>query len=117
MNIKDFYRETGGDYEEALARLMDEARVVKFVKKFAQSTDLAEFEESYAGKDFREAFRHIHSIKGMCANLSLNRLRDSASELCETLRNGEPAEDITPLIDRVRADHKQVTDAVSALDQ
>ncbi|MBQ9357924.1 MAG: Hpt domain-containing protein [Abditibacteriota bacterium] len=117
MNIKDFYRETGGNYEEAVARLMDEARVVKFVKKFAQSSELAEFEERIAAKDYKEAFRHIHSLKGMCANLSMTRLRDSSSELCETLRNGEPSQDITPLINRVKADYKQVIDAIGALDQ
>ena len=116
MDIQEFYDAIGGDRAEALGRLLDDARIVRFVKKFAQNTDFAEFEAALAQKDYAEAFRHIHSVKGMSANLSMTRLCRSSGLLCEALRHGEPSADVTPLVAEVKKDMETVLAAIAALD-
>ncbi|MBR4749342.1 MAG: Hpt domain-containing protein [Abditibacteriota bacterium] len=116
MNIQEFYTAVDGNYQEALGRLMDDARIVRFVKKFALNTDFAEFETCLAQKDYAEAFRHIHSVKGMSANLSMTRLFKSSDVLCEALRHGEPTVDVTPMVEEVKKDMETVLAAIAALD-
>lgn len=116
MTIKECYEAMNGNYDEVVGRLMGEARVIKYVRKFAANTEFADFETAYAEKNWQEAFRHIHSLKGMCANLSMTQLFTSSSELCETLRGGEPSIDITDMIEKVRGDLKMTMDAIAGLD-
>lgn len=40
-------------------------------------------------KDYGEAFRMAHTLKGICLNLIFDRLSKSLSELTEALRNYE----------------------------
>ena len=41
-----------------------------------------------AEKDYKEAFRAAHTIKGVCANLGFDVLFRVSGELTELLRNG-----------------------------
>lgn len=66
---------------------------------------LEPLESSLASANYEEAFRAAHNLKGVCQNLGISRLAESSSELCETMRNGEPVVDITPLVERVRDDY------------
>ena len=66
-----------------------------------------------AEKNYEEAFRAAHTIKGMCQNLSFTRLLDSSSRLADALRHGWTPE-ADPLYEQVRADHLAVTSAIRA---
>jgi len=90
MNLQEFYEEVGGDYKTAVSRLMNEAIVTKFVIRFLSDDSFDGLKKSYETGDLKEAFRYVHTLKGVAYNISLNALGDCASALCEDLRGGEP---------------------------
>ena len=104
MTIQECYEAMGGDYKGVMARLLKEDRVAHFLGKFKNDSMLEPLEASLAAKNYEDAFRAAHNLKGVCQNLGIIKLADSSSELCELVRNGEPAEDITPYLEAVRED-------------
>lgn len=105
MTLQECYEAMGGDYTGVMGRLMKEDRVTRFLGKFKDDSMLEPLETSLAAKNYEEAFRAAHNLKGVCQNLGITKLADSSSELCETMRNGEPTIDITPLLEAVRNDY------------
>lgn len=91
MELKDFYSQIGGNYDEVKQRLMDDKRVLKFLNKFLDTTDYEDLQQALAAENWEDAFRFSHNLKGMALNLSLGRLAESSCELCETMRHGAPA--------------------------
>lgn len=115
MTVKECYEMMGESYEDVLARLMSDERVAKYLHKFADANDLGKLETSLESKDWETAFRDAHNLKGLSLNLGFGQLRQSSDILCEALRGGEPTEDITPMLEKVRDDYKSVVSAISQL--
>lgn len=101
MELKQFYKEAGGDYDDVLARLGKEERIVKYLLRFAESDSWEDFDKAIANSDFEECFRVLHSMKGICLNLGLGNLEISVSSLCEEYRNKVPQRDLSKEIDDV----------------
>ncbi len=116
MTIKEFYKFIDGNYDEVVARMAGEERVKKFLPKFLQDKSFEELCDSFEKEDWETAFRAAHSIKGVCANFSFEKLRASSSELVEDLRDGNPGENVTELYNRVVADYREVADALKTLE-
>lgn len=70
MNLKDCYIKFGGDFDEVLGRLRREQSVQKFMYKFLDDKSFQLFEASMENKDYEEALRAVHTLKGICQNLS-----------------------------------------------
>lgn len=116
MDLKECYAALGGNYESALGRLHSERLVNKFVLMFLRDGSFELLQKSLAEQDYQEAFRAAHTIKGMCQNLSFDKLQASASELTESLRNGW-SEGVPGYLAQVEADYRQTVAAIQALDQ
>ena len=113
--LEQCYEEMGGDYKGVLGRLMKEERITRFLGKFKNDNMWETLEKSVEQKQWEEAFRAAHSLKGVCANLGITRLENSSSELTEVLRDGEPTVDISPLLEQVRGDYEIVMKALETL--
>ena len=87
MDVKGCYREFEGNYEDALNRLMNDALIEKFLKKFLNDDSFNSLSVSIENRDYHEAFKAAHTLKGVSLNLSLSRLAASASEITEYLRD------------------------------
>ena len=88
MTLKECYTAMEGNYDDAIGRLRSERLVTKFVLKFLNDKSHDLLLSSIAEKNYEEAFRAAHTIKGVCQNLSFTKLQDSSSRLCESLRSG-----------------------------
>ena len=117
MTLNEFYEAVGGNYNDVLSRLGKDDRIRKYLSKFSEGNDFDVLKEKLDEEDFKEAFRIVHSIKGMCLNLGLDRLMKSSSVLCEELRNGEPVIDITQMLADVEADYIEALEMIKTLDQ
>ena len=113
MTLEACYAAMGGDYAGVTGRLHSERLVQKFVLKFLSDSSYKLLESSLAAQDYAEAFRAAHTIKGVCQNLSIDRLGDSVSRLTEALRGGW-SDAAAPLIEEVRADYRLTVDAIRA---
>ena len=87
MDVKDCYREFEGNYEDALSRLMNDTLIEKFLKKFLNDDSYNSLSVYIKNRDYHEAFKAAHTLKGVSLNLSLSRLSASASEITEYLRD------------------------------
>lgn len=103
------------DYEDVKQRLMTDERIKKYLYKFLDSVDFEGLSQNLEAKEYEEAFRYAHNLKGVTANLSLSLLNRSSGILCEALRGGEPKEDISPLLQAVTADYDRVVTAITQM--
>lgn len=71
---------------------------------------------AFEAKDYKELFATSHNVKGMCANLSLKHFSNTVSDICEEVRNGEPAVDLTPMIEAAQAEHAALVSVIDLLE-
>ena len=111
MTLEECYAAMGGDYADAIGRLRSERMIQKFVLKFPADESYNLLCRPWEAKDYQEAFRAAHTIKGICQNLSITRLGDSAARLTDALRGGwTPGADA--LIGEVKRDYQDTVCAI-----
>ena len=113
MTIQECYAALGGDYEEVLGRLYSEALVKKFVGKFLADQSFSSLESTLKAKNYEEAFRAAHTLKGVSQNLSFTKLYQSSHEITEALRT-KNYDQALQLLATVAADYAQTAAAIKA---
>ena len=89
MDLRDCYNSFGGDFDEVLGRLRREQTVRKFVYKFLDDKSFDLFEAAMRDRDYGEAIRAVHTLKGICQNLSFGRLYASSSLMTNALKEND----------------------------
>ncbi|MBQ3890871.1 MAG: Hpt domain-containing protein [Lachnospiraceae bacterium] len=116
MTLKGFYDEIGGDYEGVFERIGSEALIVKYLRKFKDSDMLGQFYKSVDAGDCKEAFRHMHSLKGLCLNLGFTKLFESVDELCEELRNKDKIVLLDDYLEEAKDSYSEIIDLVESIE-
>lgn len=111
MTLQECYAALDGDFAGVSGRLPSEKFIQKYVLKFLDDGSYELLLRSMEEENWEEAFRAAHTIKGVCQNLSIQKLQDSSSRLCESLRNGYTPE-ADDLAEEVRADYAQTVAAI-----
>lgn len=113
MTVKECYDLMGGDYDDVVNRLMNDKMIERFLPKVVNDQSYALLCNSLEEKNMKESFRAAHTLKGICQNMSLTRLRDSVSLLTEQLRDREEyGEDILPLAAQVKEDYLHTCECI-----
>lgn len=115
MTLQECYAAMGGNYDDAIGRLRSEKLVQKFVLKFLNDDSFQLLNDSVAAGNYEDAFRAAHTIKGVCQNLSFERLQNSSSLLTDALRGGNWNDQTAALLETVRADYQTTAEAIRAL--
>ena len=115
MTLTQFYETVGGDYSAVLARLGTESLVRRVLTQFLQDPGFSELETAFTAKDAETAFRAVHTLKGVCANLGFDHLYRPAFDLTEKLR-GRTFDDTEDLFLSVKENYLVVMDALRQLD-
>lgn len=89
MTLDQFYRAAGGTAAEAAPRLGGADATRRFLRLFPLDDSFPQLSEALGRGDVQTAFRAAHTLKGVAANLGLERLRALASDMTECLRRGE----------------------------
>lgn len=118
MTLQELYDQIGGNYEEAISRLRMEKLVSRFVIRFLGDTSCKDLIDSWKSGDEEATFRAAHAAKGVTANLSLTRLCDFSTQICEALRPGNEAlkeqTDIQALVDELSNAYDLTVDRITA---
>lgn len=114
MTLQECYAALGGNYDDVLARLRTERLVQKFVIKFLDDHSFETLVRSLETGETEEAFRAAHTIKGMCQNLSFDRLSASSAQITELLRGEADLEAARALLPRVQEDYQCTAEAIRA---
>ena len=115
MTLQECYAAMGGNYEDAIGRLRSERLVQKFVLKFMADGSYDLLCRSLEEKNYSEAFRAAHTIKGVCQNLGFTKLGDSSSRLTDALRSGS-MDGVEKLVEKVKGDYEQTVNAIRILE-
>lgn len=89
MEVRAVYALIGEDFDLAVSRMVKEERIAKYLALFVKDTSFNDLEKSFENDDMETAFRAAHTLKGVCANLGMDKLGGMASILTEDLRNGK----------------------------
>ncbi|MCM1043667.1 MAG: Hpt domain-containing protein [Corallococcus sp.] len=118
MTVEQCYAAFGGNYAECLSRLRTDERIAKFLKKTAEDGSFDLLTQSLKDGNVQEAFRAAHTLKGVCMNLSITKLYQSASRITEALRGRETLDgaDFQPLLDEVRQDYELMLKCIAQID-
>lgn len=87
MTMQECYKAIGGKYEAVLGRLHSEALIQRFTLKFLEDQSYLQLKQALENKNYEDAFRSAHTLKGVCQNLSFDRLYEVSNELTELLRD------------------------------
>lgn len=116
MTVKECYDEMGGNYDSVVGRLRSDERIVRFLSRVPTDPCITELETSMASGDAPTAFRASHTLKGICLNLSLDKLAVSANALTDELRGKDAISDeAKKLYEEVKANFAVVAAAISKL--
>ena len=116
MTVKECYEAFSGNYEDAYSRLRSDERLSRFLIKAASDESFKLLTESLQAHNLPEAFRAVHTIKGICLNLSITKLATSSQNLTEALRGREEyGDDIIPLYEEVKKDYENFISCVKNL--
>lgn len=119
MTIQEVYEEIGGNYDDVLKRLRKAELVEKFSKKFLDDTSFCDLKKALDDENLEDAFRAVHTLKGVCLNLSFASIFEVANELTEMLRpgNGEPEiEEVFEVMGRLEEKYNIVIEGIKKLD-
>ena len=99
MTVRECYEAMGANYDSVVSRLRTDERVQKFVLKVLNDKSFELLNTSIEARNMEEAFRAAHTLKGVCQNLSLDRLYESSSALAEH------GEDMESMLGQVAEDY------------
>lgn len=117
MTLREFYAAIEGNYDEVLGHLMNEKRVLKYLRKLPETDDCRLMNEAFASGSWEDAFRYSHNLKGVSLNLAVSSLAAAADDLCNTVRNGPPAVDFSGLLADVNKRYESVVAMIGELDE
>lgn len=115
MKIREFYERTDGDFTGVIGRFLQEERVVRFVRMFPEDPSYRDLEKNLEEGRTEEAFRAVHTLKGVCMNLGFSVLYRSSYEVTEALR----AEDLARAkagMDALRRDYNGILEGIASLE-
>ena len=119
MQIEECYELFGGNYQDVKSRLMKDELIQRLVIKFLADPSYDHLAAAMKEKNYADAFRAVHTLKGVSQNLSFDRLSASAAAMTETLRKWESVPVDEALCEQqwkqVSADYEAVTDVIRAL--
>lgn len=101
MTVEECYKEMGADYTEISHRFPSDSFIKKFAIKFLDDPSFPDLEKYLAEQNVEEAFRAVHTLKGVAQNLAFVQLYPLSVELTEILRAGK-LEGTAPLLAQLK---------------
>lgn len=112
MTLKDCYIKFGGNFDEVLGRLRREQLVLKFLYKFLDDKSFQLFETAMHEQNYEEALRAVHTLKGICQNLSFTQLYESSNLITNALKGNDYAKAME-MAPQLAEDYDRIIQAVA----
>ena len=115
MTVRQCYEAMGGNYEEVIGRLLDDIRIKKYLEKFLADESIEQLGQALDEKNYEEAFKAVHNLKGIAANMSLTCLHQLCEKMTEDLRGGQYSKDVPLLFEQIKDQYQIVKYCVTEL--
>lgn len=110
MNVKQFYIDIHGNYDDALSIMMSDSLIERMLNKFINNNLYEQIISSYENKDYRSLFAASHSFKGVTGNLALTPLYEISCIIVEATRNSDDV-NIDKEIEILKKEYQLVKDS------
>ena len=121
MTLQELYQNIDGNYDHAVQIMRMEKLIARYISKFPNSGVNEALQE--AGKTLEPAkmFETAHAMKGVCANMGLDKLSAAAGEICEEFRPGNARgisdDEIRAKLAEVDAMYRRTVEGIHAYEQ
>ena len=115
MTLEECYNKIGANYNDLVKRLGSKDFAELFAKKFLDDDSFANLEKALAEQNAEDAFRAVHTLKGVAQNLSLDNLYRVSFTLTENLRGLEITAESQPLFEAVKTEYERTVAALKEL--
>lgn len=120
MELEEFYKQVGGNFEDVKRRLLNEEFIRKFVLKFKDDETFDNLIDAFDKADYKESFRFIHTLKETSVNLGFDDLYQASCNLTECLRekenlNDEELEEAGKLLQIVKDNYQKIIELIVQL--
>lgn len=88
MTLQELYALIGGNYEQAQHVLKMDKMIDKYIRKLKASGVAEQLAAAAETLDPQGLFDSAHAMKGVCANLGLDKIAALADEITEEFRPG-----------------------------
>ncbi len=113
MTLRECYESFGGDYDDALSRMMNDSLIERFLLKFLDDRTAESMRISIETGNVSELFRGAHTMKGVAGNLGFAQLGKASSALTEHLRGRDSGEIDEKLVQDFWTAYNLVIDSVN----
>lgn len=103
MDLMECYEKMEGNYNEAITHLLRKTLIERFVLKFLDDDSYKLYIDSMEVKNYEEALRGVHTLKGVAQNLSFTALYKISDEINLALKanNIEEAKRLSPELTKI----------------
>lgn len=115
MTVKECYEKMGGSYEEILSRLMKDDMIKKFLFKFLNGGSFQQLSDAMEAKNYEEAFKAVHTLKGVSANMAFTSLTQPCDKLTENLRGGQADDKAQEYFEEIKKSYELVKKTIEEL--
>ena len=116
MTLEELYELIGGNYEAAMNVMRMEKLVDRYIRKFDQNNPCEALLAAGQSMDATGLYENAHALKGICANLGLDKLSAAASEITEEFRPGNERqfsdEEVQAKLQEIEAMYRRVIDGI-----
>lgn len=88
MTIQELYSSIDGNYEQAQRILKMDKLIDRYIRRLKSSGVGEQLAAAAESLDPKGLFESAHAMKGVCANLGLDKLAELADEITEEFRPG-----------------------------
>ena len=116
--LKSFYLAIGGNFDEVQSRFPSDQMILRFLSRFREDTTYVSLLQAMEDQRYEDAFREVHTLKGIALNLGFSCLGKSCHALTEALRPGNPVcsgDLLADLLGNVRQDYETITASFASL--
>jgi len=94
----------GINYDQGVNRFAGNSAIYeKYLSKIFDSSLMADLKEQIEKKNYENAFRTSHDLKGTSGNLSMNTFFKAICAVVEELRSGSPGENLMELYENAES--------------
>lgn len=114
MEFHELLEQIGVDVPATVARLGGmESILRRFILKFPQDPTFSALAQSYDIRDMKALERHVHTLKGLTANLGIEPLRQLSAAYLEQIRNAVPPGELTTYQRQLTQEYRRVTQSIT----
>lgn len=114
-SVKKALSDAGINVDEVMERFMGNERLLeRMLKKFAADTNFAKLREAVENNDGENALTASHTLKGMCANLSMTGLTSLFTSQVELFRGGD-TEAAFGMMPEITAAYERILDTIRVM--